>query len=307
MFKWARKSAVLYLLIFLLGTRIFDLNKIHLKILNFLVVPVDYLYDLSKGEAAFNKEIFGAYLDYYKQFIKYSPHSPDALGMLAFCYSYLGDQPKAVSLYKKAILLEPAFFWFHYNLGALYFKQGKYPEAAASLRRAFSVERKKTLNLLFNSHILFYLGPSERFDFPVKKATAQKDVYSDMANHLKEGLDHCQEMLVLSYFRMKAYPQMLKWAEVGIEHRQGDIPFFYFHGGVAAYQLENYPKAVLFLNKCIEKDPGYMDAYYYLGLTLKVMKKDDQAAVVFKAYDSLRAMYPQGRPMDRKEYSLMVF
>lgn len=307
MSKWLRKSVVLYLLVFLLGTRIFDLDKIHLRILNSLVVPVDYLYDLSKGNADFDKETFGSYLNYYKQFIKYSPYSADALGMLAFCYSYLGEQSKAVSLYKKAIFLEPAFFWFHYNLGVIYFQQQKYPQAAVSLKRAFSVDRTKTLGLISNSHIMIYLGPSESFNFPVKKAAAQRDVYLDMAHHLREGLGRCQEMLVLSYFRMKDYASMLKWAQAGIKHRQGDIPFFYFHSGVAAYQLEDYPKAAVFLNKCIEKDPGYADAYYYLSLTLKAMKKEDQAAAVLKICESLRAMYPQGRPMERKEYSIMVF
>lgn len=303
----SQKSIVLYLLIFLWGTRIFDINKIHLRILNSLVVPVDYLYGLSQGKETFNKETFGAYLDYYKQLIKYSSHSLDALGMLAFCYFTLGDQSKAISLYKKAITQEPAFFWFHYNLGVIYFKQRKYPEAVVSLKRAFSVDRKTTLGLLSNSHILIYLGSVDKTDFPVKKTTPQEDVYLDMVKHLREGMGHCQEMLVLSYFRMKEYAKMLKWAQMGIQHFPENLPFFYFHSGVAAYELKNYPGAVFFLNKCIEKDPAYANAYYYLNLTLKAMKKDDQAVSALLAYESLHTLYPHGRPIDHKEYNLVIF
>ena len=112
---------------------------------------------------------------------------------------------------------------------------------------------------------------------------------------------------MLSYFRMKEYHRMLKWAQAGIDHSRDGQSFFYFHAGVAAYQLKNYSAALGFLNKCIQKDPSYADAYDYLNLALKAMKKDDQAVSVFLVYESLRALHPQGRPIDRREYSLMVF
>lgn len=303
----AQKSAVLYLLIFLLGTRIFDIDKIHVRILNSLLVPIDYLYELSMGEETFNKETFSAYLDYYKQFIKYSVYSADVLGMLGFCYSYMGDQPRAIGLYKEAIAQEPTFFWFHYNLGVIYFKQGQYSEAVTSFKRALSVDRKTTLTLASNSHILIYFGSSDKVDFPVKKTPTQEEVYLDMAKHLREGMRHCQEMIILSYFRMKEYSKMLKWVQTGIDHLEGDISFFYFYGGVAAYQLKNYSAALLFLNNCIEKDPGYAEAYYYLHLTLKAMEKNDQAIPPLMVYESLRALHPQERLIDQKKYHLMVF
>ena len=68
--------------------------------------------EVSIKEETLNQESLEAYLDYYKQLIKYFSSQADALGMLAFCYSLLDDQSKAIALYKQAIDLDPSFFGF---------------------------------------------------------------------------------------------------------------------------------------------------------------------------------------------------
>lgn len=304
---WAKKSIALYLLVFFLATRMFDVDKMHMRILNALLLPVDYLYCYTQGIEPFNSETFGAYVDYYKQLIRYVPYKSDALGMLAFCYYHLGDQPRAIELYKKAIKEDSTFFWFHYNLGVIHFNRGEYAEAVSALKNALNSNRQASLGFASNSRILVYLGPVVQTDTPLKKIPTQQEVYSNLTNHLKEGLAHCQEMIVLSYAQLKDYQRLLRWSRHGIEYQPREQAFFNYYAGRAAYETENYSVAVGFLNKTIELDPEYADAFRYLDLTLKAMRQDKTAMPVLMRYEELKSRFPNGRDKDRRQYALRVF
>ena len=307
--KGLQKIFVLYLLSFFLFNAIVDKNKIHLRILNNLLSTIDYLVEFSSGEEPFDRETFLGYVDYYKQILKYMPRRADALGLLGYCYYYLGEKSRAIDFFQEAIDQEPGFFWFHYNLGLIYFQDGLYEKAQDSFKRALSCDPEKTLKFVYSSRILQYIGPTDKVDFPVNNGyhkRSRQEIYQELGTGLEKAYQRARQLLILSFNETQNFSEMLQAAQIGLENHKGDPLFFYFYAGLGAYQLKNYPVALGFFNHCIEKDPR-SQAFHYLGLTLLAMHQDQLARPILQSYENHKEMYAQKENLSPKELLLRVF
>ncbi|MCA9398543.1 MAG: tetratricopeptide repeat protein [Candidatus Omnitrophica bacterium] len=85
------------------------------------------------------------YIIYYYSVLERFPDSDQANSMLGYLYFWRGDLKEAERYYKKAVKLAPAVFWHHYNLGIIYFSEGRVEEATASFNGALQANGQLTV------------------------------------------------------------------------------------------------------------------------------------------------------------------
>lgn len=89
------------------------------------------------------------------------PLDVDAMHLCALAAAGLGDELKALTLYRKALLLEPAHGPLHHNLGALLEKRKDYLQALSHLRRAMVLQPDFPEIYINLGNVLDALGQSE--------------------------------------------------------------------------------------------------------------------------------------------------
>ena len=123
------------------------LNQVMPNSFNYLIA-VEKIGSVNPGDMV-------AYAFFYERLIHYFPDQADGWGMLGFCRFYAGDLPRARDAFEKAIALDGDFFWFHYNLGVLDYRTGRYKEALESFKKALSLDPQKTLDYILSSRIIY--------------------------------------------------------------------------------------------------------------------------------------------------------
>ena len=158
-FKWIfTRSFVLYLVLFAFSFTLIDYGAIKKRIMIRTLnhnIPLDgfsYLIRLGEGQddVPLDEAALKSYVRYYERVVQYMPHLDDAHGMLGFCYFYLGQPAKALKEYEKAGVLNPHFFFFQYNLGAIHFLNEDYATAAKYFENARQKKAEVTLLVIKN-------------------------------------------------------------------------------------------------------------------------------------------------------------
>lgn len=85
------------------------------------------------------------YAHYFQRVTEFLPQRAEAWSLAGYCFYYLGEIPKAIVSYQKAVEMQPFFFWHPYNLGVIYFKTSRFEEAAAAFQKALRSDAVKTL------------------------------------------------------------------------------------------------------------------------------------------------------------------
>jgi len=273
-FNWfIQRAFVFYFLIVVLFLMAFDHKKIAYKsgllVLN-RVRPASFavLWNIMEGLEQADEEKLGEQMFYFRKVVELVPadedlsySKADALGLLAFCHYHLGDKKKAIKYYKKAIQLSPDFFWYHYNLGLIYFQKEKYDLAINSMKESFEKEPKDILNYIYVSKVK--LPISLEIDIP------DEEIVNRLINGYRDGY-----MLVIeSNLRMKYYQKALHSSKYALQYNFGNVQHFYYYAGLASYELEEYTRAVNFFKQCLNLDNDYTNAYKYLALSLKKLGK----------------------------------
>jgi tetratricopeptide (TPR) repeat protein len=77
-------------------------------------------------------------LEYYRRVQEREPRNTDALRRIAGVYDAMDMPDKAIALFKQVIALEPAYYAPYSELGVLYYRRGKYLEAAEQFRNTIA-------------------------------------------------------------------------------------------------------------------------------------------------------------------------
>lgn len=267
----AYRAVSVYLIFILLTLTFFDYKKVftHARSasLGRLSFSFEYLIDCIKKNQKLDQKILGYYQHYFEKLIDIMPNTADTYGVLGFVYYRLGEQQKAIWAYQKAIERYPKYFTFLHNLGLLYFKGGDFPKAIESFTKALQVTVSESLFLAMSSQI--YNSYFISLD--------SKDLNSEIKTKFSATYRQNYLMLVLSYFRMKDFKAMFYYANEAIELGFQPQSDFYFYAGIASYQLKEYERAVYLFQECTKMDSDYTDAFYYLGLSLKALGKEELA------------------------------
>lgn len=247
-------------------------------------IPVQYLFDVAEGIQIRDQMQLEQYNAYYGNIIAETPGAADALGMLGHCSYSLGKMEIAVTAFQRAVQMEPRFFWFYHNLGAIYFQSGDYPRAAGILRAGLKVKPEDTLKFLFSSKA--YLPLVMKFG----KTPAL------LETRLQEGYRNSYKLLLLSYFSSGDFQNAIETAVEAMTRGGDQEDFFYDYAGRAAYQLHDYGRALSFLQQAVEKNAKNAEAFYYLGLSLKALGKNEIASQALQQAKQLHERHPQPPP-----------
>ena len=87
-------------------------------------------------------------LEYHKTVVKLVPNSWADWGFLGYAYFFKGDIKRAKICFLKADTNEKIFFWYPYNLGLIYLREGKYDLAEKFMRKALASAYPQTLYLM---------------------------------------------------------------------------------------------------------------------------------------------------------------
>ncbi len=115
------------------------------------------------------------WLDYFIKVVRLLPNLSEAHGMMGFCYGELHQNDQAIAALNRAIVLNPHFWGFHYNVGVIYLRQNNLAQAKEHFAKALETTPK--INALF-------MYASKIYADLVRKSH-HKDI--DFAKRLQEG------------------------------------------------------------------------------------------------------------------------
>ena len=224
----------------------------------------------------FRFQSFQDYLHYYRKVAEYIPNRDDAFGLSGFCYYYLGQEYQAKKAYKKALEINKYFFWHYYNLAVIHFKNGQYEEVAALLKKALDIKPKMAVMVMLTSKIYNDI-------FGSVESLGDKPTES-----LGAGYADARRMLVLSYYHLKDFENMLQVAEYSFRTKADPTMDFYFYAGLAAYEMKQYGRAIQIFQEMAEKNPLSCEAFHYIGLSARALGREDVARGALRQAERLR-------------------
>jgi len=136
---------MLYALIVLTFYFITDFRKLEFRILDNTRNAGRYVNRYAMGFAPFDKIKFQESTEYLKRVPRLFPEFGISYGVLGYAYYHLGEMDKAIESYEKAAGHHSNYFGFQYNLGILYFKSGRFEEAAQALTAALEMDPKHSI------------------------------------------------------------------------------------------------------------------------------------------------------------------
>jgi len=275
-----RRLIILYILMGAVSFYIFNqvtiLDRRRAEELNEIMPDFGYIHRYEETQGEFDAGRLDAYIKYYEKVNEYLPNSADVYSMLGFCYYHKKEVQKAIDAYTQAITINPHIFWFHYNLGIIYYKLGKYEEAVKYLKAA--IDKKP-------EHALMFTGYSRVY----RRITRQADNYKEvLESRVRWGYNKCFALLVLSHYQLKQYPQTYGVASYALRATTEYKDFFYYYAGVATFKTKEYSKSVYFLRESVKLNPSNRDALFHLSLGLRNLGAEEMAAIMLKRILSMR-------------------
>ncbi len=186
-FIYLAVAAVLFLIV--------DKQRYRSKMINYLTVPVGYLYLVGEGAQKAEPQRILDYVEFYERLIEHAPNAPDALGMLGVSHYYLGDTKKAAELLEKAAAANPHYFWFQYNSGVIYAEEGQREKAAEAFQKALRIKPQLALYFIQTSRILRYVEDQEYIRASLRMPSLNVD--GKIEENLKAGYQAAARLTIL--------------------------------------------------------------------------------------------------------------
>lgn len=227
--------------------------------------PYYHLTQYHDRKVPYNRKDLRSYRLFFSQLIKILPDRADGHAMLGYCQYELGETDAAVVSFKKAADTVPAFLWFNYATGYVYFQKKDYPHAIEYLNRA-----------IINSPdmIVKFIGLSKLY---LDAIATMPDFQKDFPLRVRAGLKDSYKLLVLAYFHTQQFGPLITTAQTALGQGLDDDGFFLYYLGVGAYHTKHHEASVAILQQSAEKNPGASEIYYYLSLNLEAMGQGSMA------------------------------
>lgn len=134
---------------------------------------------LEMAQLAFQQGDLSHALELGEAWLEDHPLDVNAMHLCALAAAGLGDEPKALALYRKALRLEPGDGPLHHNLGALLERRREYAQALFHLRRALQLQPDFPEIYINLGNVLDALGQGEE----------ALDMYREARRRLPETTD----------------------------------------------------------------------------------------------------------------------
>ncbi len=228
------------------------------------------LINVSEGKDKVDKKEFMDYIAYYKQLQKLDPTRAETYGILAFCYYWLGEYKKSEESLLKAIELNPNFFWYYYNLGVIYFQQGRYKDAVKMFDK--SLVSSPALSLM-------YIRSPQTLHRSI--LNTDNDFAAGIEQRLKQGRCKAELLRLAGYYYLKQYKHTVILAQRCIAlDTCADKDYCLCFLGMALYKLGAYNKAAYFLRKSFVENGGYAEGYDYYSRIIKRFGAVEKSAIL---------------------------
>jgi len=252
------------LFVLIIFSLFFYYNKLYYKAYG------DALLVLGQYNAQTNHGLGNGAISMYKKAIEVNPKDAYAYNGLGNAYSDMELYDEAIAAFNKAIELDPKFAYAYNGLGNAYSDMELYDEAIAAYSKAIELDPKY--------------------------ATAYKN-------------------LGATYRDMKRYDEAIAAFNKAIELDPKYATIYYNLGRLYSDDMKRYDEAIAAFNKAIELDPKYAYPYSGLGNTYSDMKRYDEAIAAYNKaieldpkfaypYNGLGATY---RDMKRYDEAIAAF
>ncbi len=97
------------------------------------------------------------YLRYFLLVAEQDKTQADVHALMGFCYYHLGEKAKAKAAYQQAVILNPKFLNFQYNVAVLDLEDGHYQEALQGFQNALTANPSDNVLFLRNFKNFVYI------------------------------------------------------------------------------------------------------------------------------------------------------
>jgi len=214
---------------------------------------------------------------YLERLLEYFGNRSDAYGLLGYVYHRRGQEENAIENYKKALELNPHFFWFYHNLALDAYNKGDYKKTVQLVSDAIgSTNLDSNQSFIFLSKvyrpILRYIPDAEDF----------------VKGNLKTGYRGAYTLLILSLDHLNQNEEQLARSLQAIHSSFGRKDFFYYKAGVAAYKMGYIKLATDYFQKSLQIDDNNVDAIEYMARCWRKVKRDNVARLAEERAKFLR-------------------
>ncbi|HWT27786.1 MAG TPA: tetratricopeptide repeat protein [Mobilitalea sp.] len=206
----------------------------------------------------------------YDKILSMDSDNTEALYDRASVYRNMGDYAKSLADYDEAITLSPNNYNYYFGKYNLLIENGKNKEASDVLKKAAAIKVKTNEDKYNLAKIHYFQG---RYD------AALSELSEGFANGFSEAYYYIGEV----YRMKKDYKSAVYYYEKYIEEDKSPSPAVYNQAGACLIKLEDYTKALQYLEKGIE--------YQQTGSLQSLMKNEiiayENLGSFDKAYESL--------------------
>ncbi len=264
-----KRVGFLYLIIFLLFSFVIGNNfKVasDIQALNRIMPSFEPLVKFNEQGKAIDDEILDQQVLYFKSVLRYMKGFSAAHEMIGLTYYLQGKEDLAEKSFAEASKNNPDMFWFFYNEGLLYYKKRNYTSAIERFQKALDCDPKRTLQFMFASKI--YL--------PIFIAS-KLDLGNTLAQRLQAGYASAYRLMIDSYLQQDDYASALRYAMTGTQTNLDQHGIYHYYVGMSSYYLKDFKTAILYLQESVKKNPSYANGFYYLGMSIQAVGKEELA------------------------------
>lgn len=197
-----------------------------------------------KDHLEHNPKEMEQYVLYYDKVAELLVNKADVKGLQGYYAFYSGNRQRAEKYYQQAADMNPAFFWFHYNLGVIYFEAAEYEKAAESFRQAVAQRMDVILVVIKMSPMVY--GPNM-----IAQGFTDQEKFPQ---HLKDGYFNAFKGLVLSQMNSGNYNEALTTVENIEQYRFDGNEEFYYYAGIISQKQKQYQRAISFFQQALKGD-----------------------------------------------------
>ena len=270
----------LYLIVFLIFFYFIGGNfevSSEIQALNRIMPPFEPLVEFTEKGTSIDGDILDQQVLYFKNVLKHMKGFSAADEMLGLSYFYQGNKELAERFLQEAVANNPDSFWFFYNLGLYYYKAKDYSQAITYFKKALGCSPKRTMQFMYTSKI--YL--------PIFLAS-KLDMNKELGSRLQRGYSYNYRFIIQSYLEQEDYQNVLTHAVAGIQTNLDQEGVYQYYAGMAAYYLKDFKTAIYYLQESIKRNPRYSNAFYYLGMSVQALGKEDLANNFLKQAEILK-------------------
>lgn len=165
-----------------------------------------------------------------------------------------GDTTDAITYYNAAVTADADYTDAYFNLGSIYFAQGKYAESAKNFKKVTELSPASAEGFANYGKVLFV---QEKYDDALAAYTSALEANPDHFEAVKElGKLHYKKG---SKQNPEAYNRAIEMLEKYLKHDSTDS-YSYYLNGMAYKQKKNNAKAIENFQKAITYDPNNFES-----------------------------------------------